>query len=275
MIIKIFYILAANFKMKKIYTLVSLIAVTFALSTQVVSNPTGAPAGYTGSPADGQTCGSCHGVTTTEASNVLSSNVPAAGYVPGQTYTITVTISGTTAKKGFQVSPQNANGQTIGTLAAGSGSKLLNGKYVTHSAAKTGTSSVWTFSWTAPAAGTADVNLYGAFVNGYFNVSKQALTVHEQTSTVITESAHNNLFNVFPNPAKNLLIVDLNLTKADAVSMQLISIDGKTSQTVFDQALKAGQHQLAIDINDKYPAGVYFLQVKTNSRLQYRKLIIE
>ncbi|MES2656475.1 MAG: choice-of-anchor V domain-containing protein [Bacteroidota bacterium] len=262
--------------MKKIYTLISLISITFFLSTQVISNPTGAPAGYSGSPADGQTCGSCHGVATSEANNVLTSNVPGTGYVPGHTYTITVTISGTTARKGFQVSPQNADGQIVGSLAAGSGSRLLNAKYITHSAAKTSTSSVWTFSWTAPIAGTGDVNLYGAFVNGYFNISKQTLTVHEQTSTNIAELANNSLFNVFPNPAKNVLYVDLNLTKTDVVTMQLISIDGKTNQTVFERALKLGQHQLTIDINDnKYAAGVYFLQIKTNNQLQYKKLIIE
>lgn len=263
--------------MKKIYTLATLLSTTFFLSTQLVSNPTGAPAGYTGSPADGQTCGSCHGVTTSEASNILSSNVPVTGYVPGQTYTITVTVSGTTARKGFQVSPQNANGQLVGSVAAGSGSKLLSSKYITHSSAKTSTSSVWTFSWTAPSAGTGNVNFYGAFVNGYFNVSKQTLTVSEQTSTNIEELTQtNNLLNIFPNPAKNILQVEVNLTKADFVTMQLVSIDGKTNATVFEQALKSGQQRVTIDINEnKYPIGIYFLRMQVNNQLQYKKLIIE
>lgn len=262
--------------MKKIYTLVALVSATFFLSTQLVSNPTGAPAGYTGSPADGQTCGSCHGVTTTEANNVLSSNVPVTGYVPGQTYTITVTISGTTARKGFEVSPQNANGQLVGSVAAGSGSKLLNSKYITHSSAKTSTSSVWTFSWTAPAAGTGNVNFYGAFVNGYNNVSKQTLTIPEQASTNITELAQTNLFNVFPNPVKNILQVDISLAKADVVTIQLVSIDGKINETVFEQALKPGQQQVTIGINEsKYPTGVYFLRMQVNNQFQYKKLIIE
>lgn len=159
------------------------VAMFFIGYNQLTSNPTGAPAGYSGSPADGQTCADCHGGSATTVSNVLTSNVPAAGYVPGTNYTITVSISGSTARKGFQVSPQNSSGVLMGTLTAGTGNRVVSSKYVTHTSAKTSNPGTWTFTWKAPVAGSGAVNFYGAFVNGYSNITKQMLTVNEQTST--------------------------------------------------------------------------------------------
>ena len=76
--------------------------------------PGAAPAGYTGSPSDGHNCTSCHGGTATTATGILSSNIPMAGYTPGASYTITVTLTGPGAK-GFEVSPQNASGTLLGS----------------------------------------------------------------------------------------------------------------------------------------------------------------
>jgi hypothetical protein len=129
--------------------------------------PTGAPAGYTGSPGDGQNCTACHGGTATTSTGWITSNIPGTGYVPGQTYQITATNNLTgSGKYGFEVSPQNVAGGLLGTLAAGSGSQLVgSGKYVTHTNANI-TNNVWTFNWTAPATGTGPVTFYGAFAKG-------------------------------------------------------------------------------------------------------------
>ncbi len=126
--------------------------------------PNGAPVGVTGSPGDGSNCTSCHGGTATTTVGLITSNIPASGYIAGQTYQITATNTLTgSGKFGFEVSPQNVGGTQLGTLVAGSGSKLVGGsKYVTHSNA-TSSLSTWTFSWIAPVAGTGVVTFYGAF----------------------------------------------------------------------------------------------------------------
>ena len=183
---------------------------TFALAVffigyyQLTSNPTGAPAGYSGSPADGQTCANCHGGTATTVSNVLTSNVPASGYVPGTNYTITVSISGASTRKGFQVSPQNNSGVLIGTLTAGSGNTIVGSKYITHTSSKTTNPGTWTFTWTAPAAGSGTVNFYGAFVSNYSNITKQVLTVNEQTSTITTPTVSATTVASLTNTSVNL-----------------------------------------------------------------------
>ena len=142
----------------------------------------GAPAAKTGSPGDGSNCTSCHGGTAVNVTGWITTNIPTQGYTGGSSYTITVTATGT-GKKGFELSPQNVAGTQLGTLAAGTGSKLVGGtKYVTHTAAgaSTGTST-WSFNWTAPAAGTGTVNLYAAIVVGEPNTKLCMLPVSEYT----------------------------------------------------------------------------------------------
>ena len=132
--------------MRKITTLVFvciIAAITLTLfSNPANSNPEGAPAGNTGSPADGTTCSKsgCHNGTPVTQAGIITSNVPTSGYLPGNTYNITVSLSGS-GKKGFQVSPQEVNGNVLGSLIAGAGSKIVGTKYITHSAEKTATNS--------------------------------------------------------------------------------------------------------------------------------------
>jgi hypothetical protein len=150
-------------------------------SSYTVMYPTGAPAAKTGSPGDGANCTECHGGTASTTAGQITSNIPASGYVPGQTYQITATnpLTGS-GKLGFEVSPQNVAGTQLGTLIAGTGSELTGGtKYVTHSNANT-TTNTWTFSWIAPVAGTGAVTFYGAFArNKPGPVTKSTLTVQE------------------------------------------------------------------------------------------------
>ena len=151
-----------------------------ASASGVFAHSNGAPAAKTGSPGDGSNCTSCHGGTPVNVTGWITTNIPTQGYTGGSSYTITVTATGT-GKKGFELSPQNVAGAQLGVLAAGTGSKLVGGtKYVTHSSAgpSSGTST-WSFTWTAPAAGTGTVNLYAAIVVAEPNTKLEMLAVPE------------------------------------------------------------------------------------------------
>jgi hypothetical protein len=143
--------------------------------------PGGAPAGYTGSPGDGQNCTSCHGGSASTVSGWITSNIPAAGYTAGTAYTITVSVTGSTSlRKGFEVSPQNIGGTLLGTLTAGSGNHTTgSGKYVTHSSGSYSNPATWSFTWTAPVAGTGTVTFYGAFCVGEPTTKLSTLVVNE------------------------------------------------------------------------------------------------
>jgi hypothetical protein len=174
--------------MKKniIISMLFLAAIIFT-STQLISNPTGAPQAAAGDPSSGgATCsqGGCHNGTPTTVSNVITTDIPAAGYIAGTTYNITVTVTGT-GSKGFMLSPQNSAGAYLGTLISGSGSKLTLSKYITHSTDKSSSPAVWTFQWKAPVSGTGDVTFYGAFAISRNTTQKQVLTIHENTTGIL------------------------------------------------------------------------------------------
>ena len=166
--------------------------ISSTLSTNAIARSTGAPSPYTytGSPGDGQNCTSCHGGSATPVTGWITSNIPAHGYTPGSSYTITVTATGT-GRKGFEVSPQSLTGTQLGVLAAGTGSKLVGGtKYVTHSSAgASGSTSTWSFTWIAPVAGTGAVTFYGAIVVGQPNIKLTKLLVNEYVVIPLTATA--------------------------------------------------------------------------------------
>src|SRR5689334_5092300 len=109
-----------------------------AVHNNAESHTSGAPASRTGSPGDGgATCKNCHaGPNPTTEAGLITSNIPPDGYTPGQTYTITATVtrSGHT-KFGFEISPQNIAGTKLGTLIVTNSTEMQlvgTGKYITH-----------------------------------------------------------------------------------------------------------------------------------------------
>jgi|GEM_PF-684977 len=149
----------------------------------------GSPGGYTGSPGDGHNCNACHGGSTATVTGWITSDVPAAGYTPGTTYTITATATGT-GKKGFEISPQTLTGALVGTVTPGSGNKLCNGnKAITHSSTITASPATWTFTWTAPAAGTGAVTFYGAFAITEAATKLTTMVVSENAAIPLSATA--------------------------------------------------------------------------------------
>jgi len=145
-------------------------AIILDSSQKAYSNAAGAPAGCSGSPADGNTCAAsgCHtGSNVSKINGWITSNIPAGGYTPGTTYLITAkAIYIGRGKFGFEVSPQDLSGNIIGTLQSiNAAAKLRGPGYISHTTSgNTGTDSlIWTFNWKAPAAGTGGFTFYGAF----------------------------------------------------------------------------------------------------------------
>jgi len=244
---------------------VAALAAIVVLSASVL-RPTGAPPAKTGSPGDAGLCTDCHGGTATTNDGLITSNIPSGGYVPGITYQITASnpITGT-GKMGFEVSPQNVAGTLLGTLVAGSGSQLVgSGKYVTHVSANTTTSS-WTFSWVAPAAGTGTVTFYGAFAKGNPGpVVKSTLVVQEQTTTGITNFASG--MKVFATPGGNL-----NLEMNTEVNQAKVMIHDLSGRLILSTSIPGkGSSQL----NQNLQTGVYLVVVEAGKSVMKKKIFV-
>ena len=160
---------------KSIFILGAIITIVILLYPQSsISKLTGSPGGKTGSPMDNSDCRSCHSVLNTDVTTTnITSNIPSTGYVPGNTYNITVVHNGAGFgdPTGFEITcEENALNTKTGTffITNSNTTQLVNnGSAVTHTTA--GNSFMtWSFDWEAPIVGTGDITFYGAFIEaGY------------------------------------------------------------------------------------------------------------
>ncbi len=274
--------------MKRTFTLISIFLVTIIILLQTsgneaISNNTGAPAGRTGSPFDNATCAAsnCHsGTATVSPTQIISSNIPVTGYVPGQTYTITASPAQTGINKyGFQISPMNASGALQGTIVVTNPSttKIVSTKYITHTSSGTaGTGGrTWTFNWVAPVAGTGNVTFYGAF--NFSNGNSQSngdiirtntLTVSEDQGTAGISSVKADPFNtlLFPNPVFNDATLRLNLIDNSPVSIQYLDITGKIISEKITYNGRPGLQDFNITVPAQLETGIYRLLVSVGDQ---------
>ncbi|MCC5915984.1 MAG: T9SS type A sorting domain-containing protein [Cryomorphaceae bacterium] len=160
------------------------------------SNSYGRNGQYSGSPGDnGITCINCHAFAgqVQHISNAITTNMPGGEYTPGDTFTVTLTISHPTNNVfGFQVTAEDSNDAKVGTfITTNASSQVVNGgNAATHTTAGnqgTNNSRTWEINWIAPAAGTGDVTFYAAFNasngnNGNQTISNSNHTVSESTA---------------------------------------------------------------------------------------------
>lgn len=135
------------------------------LLTSEVVRFEGSPGGYSNSIGDGRNCTQCHARYDAIAKEGwITSDIPAEGYTPGQTYTITLTITDSGMKDcGFEMTLEDSKDAKMGGFAvlAGQGTQLIkSGNSVTHTYQGTSPSNgskSWEISWTAPAEGSGSL----------------------------------------------------------------------------------------------------------------------
>ncbi len=159
--------------MQRKFLLLAIFLFVAAFSAELaLTNGSGPPTAHTGAPGESN-CTSCHAdfpvnSGTATRTLVLNSNPGLTSYTPGQTYTVTYTLSQSNVSKfGFQATVKRSNGTAAGTLVNSTpGQMSISGNYIYQNGGGTAATSsgqrVWTFSWTAPAAGAGTVTFYVA-----------------------------------------------------------------------------------------------------------------
>jgi hypothetical protein len=179
----------------KVFSFLGLIAIAMIVM--------GHAAGITGQAASPSetTCtrSGCHNsfaLNSGTGSIVISHNIPATGYVPGQTYSISVTVAKSGVPLfGFDFEALKSSNTTAGTLIVTSSTTTqvatsTNGRQnITHKTNGGFTSGTHTFSfnWKAPVAGTGTVTFYGAGLAANKNNSDTGDYTYT-TSLAISES---------------------------------------------------------------------------------------
>lgn len=143
-------------------------------------------AGQMGVSTTGCGGGGCH--TSSTATTISLTGIPAGGWVAGQTYSMILTVSNSAqSKAGFDLSI------TSGTMSnAPANTMLMGGTELHHTSPLTMASGVasWSFSWTAPMTGSAvTFNIAGNAVNGNTNSTGDAYNTAALTFNVAAASA--------------------------------------------------------------------------------------
>jgi PKD repeat protein len=189
--------------MKKLLPLVLFLVLCTMMvtTTNVTSKIPNPPAGSAGDPASGgSTCtgGGCHSGNdiadstkwTLGMDTVSSATLPAVfsnvtTYIPGKTYFMSFTNTGTSARYGFQLIAEDntTNNNTAGTFTAtdATHTRLVSG-YMGHRNA--GSYSTWTFKWTAPATNVGPVTFWCVGMYSNNNGSESGDLVYKFSKTL-------------------------------------------------------------------------------------------
>jgi hypothetical protein len=279
-------------KMKNV--LLISVAAVFILATASTFTDSGR-AGRTNSPGE-STCASCHNNVPLNAgpgSISIATNIPGNTYTPGQTYTITVTVSeATKILFGIGVEALDATNANAGTLVitntaethlltASNGRinvvQQLNGGLVS---APGGTKS-FSFDWQAPATDIGYVKFYAAGVAANANNDETDdntystfLSISSPTVTATADLPETLSFAVYPNPVKDDIHLYLPSGSLNGGNTRaaLYSLGGQLI-TEFVGAPATGT--LSLPVPAGVSNGVYFVRLEQGDRSSTRRVMIQ
>lgn len=105
------------------------------------------------------------------------------------------------------------------------------------------------------------------------NTTTYCACTNNCTSVGFNETSRNsNIYNVFPNPAKNYITVNINSNKIENINIQLIDMMGKVVQNNI-YPIEIGLNTIELHTTELV-AGTYILNTINKQNIQSKKLII-
>ncbi|HRZ42769.1 MAG TPA: hypothetical protein P5228_08730 [Bacteroidales bacterium] len=263
-------------RIRYLSTALGLVTLLVVMVTKLWSSIYGVPPGYTGSPVDGITCATmgCHRGPVSTVNGWITTDVPAAGYQPADTYTVTLTASRpATTRFGFQMATQGVSGTEGGFVVTDPlQTQLSQGTgYITHK--ETGTTGnnqkSWQCKWVAPSdPSVTSVTLYAAVVTGVFDVDdevfKTSLALFQGPQAVPEAQAEPRI-NCWPNPFANVLQIMTIQPGNSPVTLEVFLHNGQLFRELTLPCDPAGTYR--IDTRD-WPLGVLWIRVNERQILK-------
>ena len=249
-------------------------------------NAAGAQFGKTGAPNE-QNCTQCHSGTAITGSTAASMTFSGAAnlYIPGSTYSMSVSLPGGSPKNGFEiVALRTSDDASVGTftITDAANTQLKTGMsrtYVTHTA--TGNSqSTWNFDWVAPTTNEGNIKFYyaGNLTNNNGMTSGDEIHLVElvieadPSSAIIEQSEIVDIDNSLKIATEGKVFTpSFDLATAKDVSVSVMSLSG---QSVYSNAesLQKGKNILnAIDLSNE-AKGIYIINFSFGNETISRKV---
>jgi hypothetical protein len=261
-------------------------------------NTIGAPIGKTGAPGE-TNCTSCHGGSTLDGNLINTVTVRNASlqavtsYIAGTSYNVTLEMSATATKRGFQLvalagSSNLPAGTVTGNATAGSqtaaGTGALSARtYVTHTSAGTASSLGWGFTWVAPATGLGPVTFYVA-TNKTDNSGTSAGDQIYLSTKVISEAGaslsenkvNQSNFAVVYSISLKTLDLTFNALSVDQNTLLITDMNGKTIHFSKLGENEIGFNKLNVKLDENLTQGMYNVTLMFgNTPLSKKIMVVE
>jgi hypothetical protein len=248
-------------------------------------NASGSPTGRTGAPGE-QNCTGCHGGTAQDGSTeniltVLNGLTQVSDYAPGQSYTVALSMSSSPAKKGFQATALDMNGNMAGTFTAGSNTVIsgTSRKYANHtSTSNTSATMLWGWTWIAPATDAGDITFYVATnktnANGTTSGDQIFLSQHMIGSSAgLSENVQEKYQFVASYQADlKKVLLRFNTLSSEKMHLNIRDLNGKIvmSQDLGDCVV--GQNKEFIALPTHLAPGMYVVHFFLNNKAMSAKI---
>jgi hypothetical protein len=250
-------------------------------------NSGGASPGMTGAPNESN-CTQCHSGSvqngdTENLLTILSGATPVSTYVPGQQYTVNLSMSSNPAKRGFQSTALTSTNTMAGGFTGQAGNTSINGgakKYANHTSGSNTSVNApsWSWTWTAPAVGSGPVTFYVATNktnnNGNDNGDMIYLSQH-----VIQEESGNGVLEGDEQVLQLVQITSERVTfKAPKNVGQVngITIFNATGKMVCSiPYLKVNNNEIVIERTSSIESGLFFISMSINKSLYTKKIALQ
>jgi hypothetical protein len=254
-------------------------------------NSGGASAGNAGAPGENN-CTQCHAgsVASGNGFNILEWADGINNYTPGETYTITLSMTDAAAKNGFQLVALAQNGNTqAGTIVVTDQvrTQLLNGQagkqYLGHRAAGN-SSSQWSFNWTAPASNVGNVIFYVATnkTNSNNQTSGDLIRLSQHTfpapASSVSLSEYEQIqasLRINLNREAGKIVIFFNTEESEPLHINIMNAQGQSVQAHSLGMSYPGENNKEVHLKQQLSAGIYFVNFFVGNKAYSEKILVD
>jgi hypothetical protein len=288
--------------MKKTIVISALALMVVVLSSAIerVQKSAGPPSCHANEPPGNLNCTDCHtDATLNTGSAAITFDLGGAedGYIPGQTYNITVSVSRPSlVRAGFQCIALQDNDNRISpgtvTLNDENRTQVLD-KNAPHSGGCLEEERVWiehtfngntcdasgknqwTYRWKAPDVNVGSVSFYLSALEANNDLAETGDNVYTRKKTItgLTGIAETDRvsYTIYPMPANGMLLVQP--LREVPQTVVLYGITGTAVRTWKQQELQLKDQSIKLDLGG-LEAGVYFLHIKSGDASATQKVLV-
>jgi hypothetical protein len=282
--------------MKKNFIILSLFCIAIGSISLDILDDNG-KAGKTGSPGE-TTCNTsgCHtGNAVNETGGSVTIDCPTMtnwNYVPGQTYTVNVTVERSGINLfGLGFEALTATGANAGsfvitnttqntTKSANISGNLRTSVVHKLNGGASSNSHTFSFNWVAPTSDIGPITFYVAGNAANANGSDTGDFIYT-ASQLVTSPSTGDLenqksiptFNVYPNPATEIISIAYQLQEKSDVYIKLISLTGQIVYNMSILQKGTGNQIQPIQVHNEMPKGVYFVELTIKNKSFTQKVI--